>query len=263
MSNEGDWLFEARNIVKRFGHITALDGVDFQVGRVGQAEIVGLLGDNGAGKSTLIKVLTGVFPPDDGEVLWEGQPIQLHSPKDAMKLGISTVYQDLGLVDTISIYRNMFLGREEVVCAQRGPIRLLQINKARSEARRALENTGISMRSVDEAAARLSGGERQSIAIARAIYFETKLLVLDEPMAALGLKEAARVLGFMERAREEGVSVILIAHNVYHVYPVADRFTVLSHGRVAGSFTKAEKTLEELSAYIVSGGPEAEASGGA
>jgi simple sugar transport system ATP-binding protein len=252
-NNKGDWLFEARNIVKRFGPITAIGGVDFQIGGAGQAEIVGLLGDNGAGKSTLIKVFTGVHPPEEGQLLWEGQPVRMDNPRNAMNRGISTVYQDLGLVDTISIYRNMFLGREEAVCVKKGPFRFLQIGKARSETRKALDNTGISIRSVDELAAKLSGGERQSIALARAIYFEMKLLILDEPFAALGLKETAKVLKMIERAREEGVSVILIVHNMHHIYPIADRFTVLSHGRVAGSFDKAEKTFDELSEFIVSG----------
>ena len=253
MSNDnGKWLYEARNIVKSFGPVHALEGVDFQIGRDGQAEIVGLLGDNGAGKSTLIKVLTGFHSPNEGELLWEGQPISLHSPHDAMDLGISTVYQDLGLVDTLSIYRNMFLGREEAVCSQIGPFSFLQIDKARSETKKALEKTGITVRSVDEFAAKLSGGERQAIALARAIYFETKLLILDEPFAALGLRETARVLEMIKRAREEGVSVILIVHNMNHIYPIADRFTVLSQGRLAGSFSKAEKTFDELSEFISS-----------
>ena len=253
MSNDnGKWLYEARNIVKSFGPVHALEGVDFQIGRDGQAEIVGLLGDNGAGKSTLIKVLTGFHSPDEGQLLWEGQPISLHSPHDAMNRGISTVYQDLGLVDTLSIYRNMFLGREEAVCSQIGPFSFLQIDKARSETKRALEKTGITVRSVDEFAAKLSGGERQAIALARAIYFETKLLILDEPFAALGLRETARVLEMIKRAREEGVSVILIVHNMNHIYPIADRFTVLSQGRLAGSFSKAEKTFDELSEFISS-----------
>lgn len=254
MSNEDKWLIEARGVVKRFGQITALGGVDFQIA---PAEIIGLVGDNGAGKSTLIKILSGVFLPDEGQLLWDGQPIKLHSPKDAMKLGISTVYQDLGLVDTVSIYRNMFLGREEVVCTQKGPIRFLQIGRARREARQALEKTGITIRSVDEAAAKLSGGERQSIAIARAIYFESKLLILDEPCAALGLKESAQVLSYMERAREEGVSVIFITHNVHQVFAVADRFVVLSHGSSVGSFPKGEKTREEIAEMIVGEGAAA------
>jgi simple sugar transport system ATP-binding protein len=257
-NNKGDCLLEGRKIVKRFGSITSLDGVVFQIGRGGQAEVVGLLGDNGAGKSTLIKVLTGVHPPEEGQLLWEGQPIRMDSPRDAMKRGISTVYQDLGLVDTLSIYRNMFLGREEAVWSQIWPFRFLHIGKARSETKKALEKTGITVRSVDEFAAKLSGGERQAIALARAIYFETKLLILDEPFAALGLRETAKVLEMIVRAREEGVSVVLIVHNMNHVYPIADRFTVLSQGKVAGSFDKAEKTFDELSEFIISGSVVAE-----
>jgi len=254
MNNGNNWLLEAHNIVKRFGHITALQDVDF---KVGPAEIVGLLGDNGAGKSTLIKVLSGVYTPDEGSLVWMGQPTQLGSPKDAMRLGISTVYQDLAIVDTISIFRNVFLGREEEVSAKRGPIRLLNLGKARSETRKALGNVGIGMRSVEEPAAKLSGGERQSIAIGRAIYFEAKLLIMDEPCSALSLKETAKVLTYMEKAREQGVSVIFITHNVHQVYPVADRFTILAHGSSLGSYSKSEHTKEEIAELIVSGGAEA------
>jgi len=251
MNKKEGWLLEAQNVTKRFGSVTALSGVSFQVG---YAEVVGLLGDNGAGKSTLIKLLAGVHSQDEGQLLWEGQPVKLRSPQDAMKLGISTVYQDLGLVDTINIYRNMFLGREEAICTEKGPIRFLQIGKARIKAKQALETTGITIRSVDEAAAKLSGGERQSIAIARAIYFETKLLIMDEPCAALGIKETDRVLKLIAKAKENGVSVIIIAHNLHHVCPIADRFTILSHGKVVGTFIRGEKTMEELSECIVSGG---------
>jgi len=250
MSNKGCWLLEARNIVKRFGLITALRNVDL---KVGYAEVVGLLGDNGAGKSTLIKIISGVYTPDEGQLLWEGQPMQLRSPKDAMKIGISTVYQDLAIVDTISIFRNLFLGREEYVCARKGPIRLFQIDKAKKESKLALENTGIHIRSIEEPAAKLSGGERQSIAIARSIYFDAKLLVLDEPTSALGLKEASNVLKYIERVREKGVSVIFITHNIHHVYPIGDRFTILSHGFSTGSFKKGEKTIAEISELIVKG----------
>lgn len=250
MNNDENYLIYAKNVSKYFSNIVALKEINF---KVKHNEIVALLGDNGAGKSTLIKILSGVLSPDEGNLLWEGKNVHLRSPRDAMNLGISTVYQDLGLVDLMSIYRNMFLGREQNVSKRIGPIRLLQINKARKETNRALENTGISMRSVDEPAAKLSGGERQSIAIARAIYFETKLLIMDEPCAALGIKETNRVLGFMEKAREEGVSVIFISHNLHHVYPIADTFSVLSHGELIGSFERGEKNFNELSDIITLG----------
>lgn len=250
-NKNGSYLFEAQNIEKYFGQITALGGVDFQVGK---QEIVALCGDNGAGKSTLIKILSGIYTPDKGKLMWEGKEVQLRNSKDAINLGISTVYQDLGLVDLISIYRNIFLGREESVCTEKGPIRFIKIGKAREEAKRALDNTGITIRSIDETAAKLSGGERQSIAIARAIYFETKLLIMDEPCAALGLKETAKVLGIIEKAREKGVSVIFISHNVHHAYPIADKFTILAHGKIVGNFPKGQKSIKELSDIITSGG---------
>ena len=246
--HEWPWLVEARNISKRFGRITALQDVDLEVGH---GEIVGLLGDKGAGKSTLVKVLSGVYPPDEGQLVWDGQPIRLSSPRDAMELGISTVYQDLAIVDTMSIFRNVFLGREEEVRGEKGPIRLLQPDKARSEARKALQNIGMHVRSVDEPAANLSSGERQSIAIARAIYFEAKLLIMDEPCSALGPKETAKALMFVEKAREQGASVIFITHDVDQVYPIAGRFTILSYGKSLGSFSKSEYTKEQITELII------------
>ena len=254
MSSNGKWLIEARNISKRFGHITALSEVDFAVA---PGEIVGLVGDNGAGKSTLIKVLSGVHVPDEGQLLWEGEPLRLNGPKHAMKLGISTVYQDLAIVDTMSIFRNFVLGREEGSTKRFGPISYLSLGTARKIASEALNNVGISIRSVDEPAAKLSGGERQSIEIGRAIYYQAKLLIMDEPASALSLIETEKVLRFMEAARTAGVAVIFITHNVHQVFSVADRFVVLSHGTTIGPFGKHEKTKEELSEMIVTGGAEA------
>ena len=254
MSSNGKWLIEARNISKRFGHITALSQVDFAVA---PGEIVGLVGDNGAGKSTLIKMLSGVHVPDDGQLLWEGQPLRLSGPKHAMELGISTVYQDLAIVDTMSIFRNFVLGREEGSTKRFGPISYLSLGTARKIALEALNNVGITIRSVDEPAAKLSGGERQSIEIGRAVYYQAKLLIMDEPASALSLIETEKVLRFMEAARDAGVAVIFITHNVHQVFSVADRFVVLSHGTTIGTFEKHEKTKEELSEMIVTGGSEA------
>ena len=254
MSSNGNWLIEARSISKRFGHITALSEVDFAVA---SGEIVGLVGDNGAGKSTLIKVLSGVHVPDDGQLLWEGQPLRLSGPKQAMELGISTVYQDLAIVDTMSIFRNFVLGREEGSTKRFGPISYLSLGTARKIALEALNNVGITIRSVDEPAAKLSGGERQSIEIGRAVYYQAKLLIMDEPASALSLIETEKVLRFMEAARDAGVAVIFITHNVHQVFSVADRFVVLSHGTTIGTFEKHEKTKEELSEMIVTGGSEA------
>jgi simple sugar transport system ATP-binding protein len=243
-------LLEARGISKRFGGIRALENVDLRVGR---GEVLGLLGDNGAGKSTLIKVLNGLYPPDHGRVLWEGQPVHFRSPRDAYEVGIATVYQDLAVVDLMSIYRNMFLGREDMVSKGVGPLRWLDRKRARREAREALAEIGIRIRSADEPVERLSGGERQSIAIARGVHFSAKLLILDEPTSALSLKQSARVLESIEKARDKGVSTIVISHNVHHVYPVADRFTILSRGESIADFARGERTKQQVAELIVRG----------
>jgi simple sugar transport system ATP-binding protein len=243
-------LVEVRDIAKRFGRIEALRRVNFALG---EAEVLGLLGDNGAGKSTLIKILTGLFPPDRGEVLWQGEPVRFGSPRDAYEKGVATVYQDLAIVDLMSIYRNVFLGREKAVMKGIGPLRWLDRKKAHEHARKAIGDIGIEIRDPEEALARMSGGERQSIAIARAAYFNPKLLILDEPTSALSLRQTARVLKSVEEARNKGISIIFITHNVHHVYPVADRFVVLSHGESIAEFPRGAHTKEEVSELIVSG----------
>jgi simple sugar transport system ATP-binding protein len=243
-------LIEARNVAKRFGRIEALRRVDLALG---EAEVLALLGDNGAGKSTLIKILNGLFRPDRGQILWKGQPVHFHSPRDAYELGIATVYQDLAVVDLMSIYRNMFLGREQEITRGIWPIRWLDRKRAKREAREALAEIGISIRDPNEAVARLSGGERQSIAIARGVHFSARLLILDEPTSALSLRQAAQVLQSIEEARDKGLSVIVISHNVHHVYPVADRFVILSHGESIADFKAGERTKDEVSDLIVQG----------
>lgn len=245
-----EFLLEVRGVGKRFGRVEALVHVDL---RVRHREVVGLLGDNGAGKSTLIKIITGVYPPDRGELLWEGRPIRLSSPRDAYALGISTVYQDLAVVDLMSIHRNIFLGREHLVCRRVGPLSFYDARTARSEAERALRDLGITIRSPDEPVLMMSGGERQSIAIARGMLFSAKLLILDEPTSALSVKEAAKVLRYIESARDRGISVIFITHNVHQVYPVADRLTILSHGESIGEFKKDEVTPQDVADLIVRG----------
>ncbi len=237
---------EARGITKRFGSVVALDRVDFHVRR---AEVVGLVGDNGAGKSTLIKVLTGYHQPDEGEIWFEGRRVTLASPRQARALGIETVYQDLALVETMSIARNFFLGAEPERRA--GGVRWLDRRQMREKTRQALLDLGItSLRSADEDVAVLSGGERQAIAIGRALHFGVKLLILDEPTSALSIKETQKVLGYIEQSRRRGLSVIFITHNLYHVYPVADRIVVLQHGRKVREFQKGETTADELAAII-------------
>jgi len=243
-------LIEARAISKRFGRIDALKNVDLGLG---EAEVLALLGDNGAGKSTLIKILNGLFRPDRGEILWEGRPVRFDSPRDAYDLGIATVYQDLAVVDLMSIYRNMFLGREQEIMRGFWPLRWIDRRRARREARAALAEIGITIRNPDEPVARLSGGERQSIAIARGVHFSARLLILDEPTSALSVRQSAQVLRSIEQAREKGLSVIVISHNVHHVYPVADRFVILSHGESIADFKRGERTKEEVSDLIVQG----------
>ena len=248
--NGGAPLVEVRNVAKNFGRIEALKRVSFCLGH---AEVLGLLGDNGAGKSTLIKILTGLFPPDKGEIRWQGQPVRFSSPRDAYELGVATVYQDLAIVDLMSIYRNVFLGREKAVTKGLGPFRFLDRRKAHAEARKAIADIGIQIRDPDEPLARMSGGERQSIAIARAAYFNPKLLILDEPTSALSLRQTDRVLKSVEEARNKGISIVFITHNVHHVYPVADRFVVLSHGESIAEFPRGKHSKEEVSELIVEG----------
>jgi simple sugar transport system ATP-binding protein len=251
LSTNGDRpLVEAKGIAKNFGRIEALRKVDFSLGR---AEVLGLLGDNGAGKSTLIKILTGLFPPDKGEIHWEGETVRFHSPRDAYDKGVATVYQDLALVDLMAIYRNVFLGRESAITKGVGPFRWIDRKKAHTEARKAIADIGIDIRDPEESIARMSGGERQSVAIARAAYFNPKLLILDEPTSALSLRQTDRVLKSVDEARNKGISIIFITHNVYHVYPVADRFVILSHGESIAEFPKGKHSRDEVAELIVIG----------
>lgn len=247
MSNNGHDtpVVRMEKIVKRFGTITALNGVDFTVHR---GEVVGLLGDNGAGKSTLIKCLTGVYIPTSGQIYFEGEPVQIPSPQVARSLGIETCYQDLALVNQMSITRNFYLGRELV--RRIGPIRWLNVRQMNQQAREALRDIGIHIRSPNERVGKLSGGERQSIAIGRARYFGAKLLILDEPTSALSVGETRKVLSYTQAAKERGLGVIFITHNVSHVYQAADRFTIIRRGNWVGTYTKDEVTEKDIADLI-------------
>lgn len=247
MSGNGDAtpVVRMENIVKRFGTITALDGVDFTVN---QREVVGLLGDNGAGKSTLIKVLTGVHTPSSGRIFFEGKQVTIPSPREARELGIETCYQDLALVPLMSITRNFFLGRE--LMRRIGPFSFLNVRKMDEQAREALHHIGIQIRSPNEKVGKLSGGERQSIAIGRARYFGAKLLILDEPTSALSVGETHKVLTYTQNAKERGLSVIFITHNVGHVYQVADRFTIIRRGRLVGTYARGEVNEDDIADLI-------------
>ncbi len=234
-------LVEMRNIVKSFGKVQALRGVDFTIGK---NEIVGLLGDNGAGKSTLIKVLVGLYKPDSGEIYLEGKRVSFNSPKDARDAGIEPVYQDLALANLMSISRNFFLGREPTISI--GPFKFLNRKEMDRVSKEALTDIGVTVRSAEETVSFLSGGERQAIAIGRGIHFGAKLLILDEPTAALSVKETRKVLELILEAKKRGLSVIFITHNIYHVYQVADKFTLLEHGRKVGDFEKNTVKPEDI-----------------
>jgi len=245
---EATSLAKMVNIEKYFGAVQALKRVNFEV-RSG--EILGLLGDNGAGKSTLIKILAGVFPPDGGEISFEGSQVNFSSPRDARAMGIETVHQALSLVDIMSISRNFFLGREPT--RKVGPIHLLDRKKMNEECEKAVTGLGVRVRSPNEFVSILSGGERQAISIGRAMLFKVKLLILDEPLAALSVRETREVLRQVEKARESGVSVIFITHNVYHVYPVAERFVMLDRGIKIGEVYKKDASPEDIIEIIATG----------
>jgi len=243
-------LLQLSDISKSFGRVHSLRGINLDI-RAG--EVLGLLGDNGAGKSTLIKILAGVHQPTGGSLKWSGDTISIGSPRDAMARGISVVYQDLGIIPLLSIYRNFFLGREEEVSVKFPGVFVLKKAMMRNIARTALNRLGIHIEDVDLTVARLSGGERQSIAIARAVHFQSKLLILDEPTAALSLKETAKVLSYVREASRQGVAVVLITHNIAHAYEVCDRFAVVFHGRLAEITDKDGVTTDQLANLINTG----------
>ena len=239
-------VIEAVNVSKAFGATTALVDVSL---KAYAGRILALLGDNGAGKSTLIKILSGVFPPDRGELRFHGQPITFSGPAQARQLGIATVFQDLAVCELLSVTRNVVLGREP----QKGfgPFKWLDLKRADEMARSALQQLGVRWeRGLDERGVNISGGERQSLAIARAMFFGSSLLVLDEPTSALAVRQAGRVLEHILQARDRGQAVILITHNFRHALSVADDLTVLAQGRVAAHFRRDEIELEELTELV-------------
>ncbi len=245
-------IVEVRAISKYFGTVIALNDVSMTLF---PGEVMCLLGDNGAGKSTLIKILSGVHQADEGAYLVEGQEAHFSSPRDALEQGIATVYQDLAMIPLMSITRNFFLGSEPTT--GRGPLRRFDVRRARQIVREELHYLGIDIRDPDQPVGTLSGGERQSVAIARAVYFGAKVLILDEPTSALGVKQAGTVLRYVAQARARGIGVILITHNPHHAYPIGDRFTILKRGRTLGTYTKAELSRDEM-IHMMSGGEELE-----
>lgn len=243
-------LIETRKMGKTFGSVIALRDVTMTVSA---GQVMCLLGDNGAGKSTLIKTLAGVHKPSEGEFLVDGQPADFNSPRDALDAGIATVYQDLAMVSLMSISRNFFMGREPTTGW--GPFKRFDAEFADRVTRDEMANIGIDVRDPSQAVGTLSGGERQSVAIARAVYFGAKMLILDEPTSALGVKQASTVLRYIAQARARNLGVIFITHNVHHAYPVADGFTILNRGRSLGTFQKSEVSREEV-LEMMAGGKE-------
>jgi D-xylose transport system ATP-binding protein len=241
-------VLELRDISKSFGSVQALTDVDLEVRR---GEVMALVGDNGAGKSTLIKCIAGIHHTDSGEIVFEGEPVSVSGPKDAAKLGIEVVYQDLALCDNLDVVQNMYLGREA-----HSPLHVL--NEAEMEGRTASTLKSLSVttiRSVRQAVATLSGGQRQSVAVARAVMWNSKLVILDEPTAALGVAQTEQVLALVERLGEQGLAVILISHNLHDIFAVADRITVLRLGRNAGLYDRRATTQQEVVHAITAGTP--------
>jgi len=236
------------NVGKTFGSVIALDGVSMSVA---QGRVTCVLGDNGAGKSTLIKILSGVHKNDSGTMYVDGVPTVFNSPSDAKHAGIATVFQDLATIPLMSVWRNFFLGSEPT--KGWGPFQRLDTRFAIDVAREELAKFGIDLRDPDQLVGTLSGGERQAIAIARAVHFGAKVVILDEPTSALGVKQAGRVLKFVQNARDRGIAVVLITHNPHHAYMVGDEFALLKRGKMVAHYTKGSVTREELVAAMAGG----------
>jgi simple sugar transport system ATP-binding protein len=252
-AGNGTPLLEVRNVSKYFGNVVALKDISVQVGN---NEVTCVLGDNGAGKSTFIKILSGVHRHDEGQLLVDGEDTHFSSPREAKERGIATVFQDLATVPLMSIWRNFFLGSEPT--KGKGPLRRVDIRFAQDTMVEEMRKMGIDVRDPDQPVGTLSGGERQAVAIARAVYFGAKVLILDEPTSALGVKQSGVVLRYVAQARQRGLGVIFITHNPHHAFPVGDRFVVLNRGRVLGSWNKGEISRDEL-IKMMSGGAELDA----
>jgi D-xylose transport system ATP-binding protein len=244
---------ELRGVHKSFGSVQALRGVEFEVR---DGEVMALVGDNGAGKSTLIKCVAGIYSIDSGQVLFEGNPVSINGPKDAARLGIEVVYQDLALCDNLDVVQNMYLGREEHDQLYR--LREAPMEQRTIETLASLSVTTI--RSVRQPVATLSGGQRQSVAVARAVMWNNRVVFLDEPTAALGVAQTRQVLDLVKRLGEQGLAVVLVSHNLTDVFEVADRITVLRLGRDVGVYEKSATNEQEIVQAITSGPPAAEAS---
>ena len=250
MNPEHAPIIQMKNIEKHFGSVIALAGVSLEVF---PGECHCLLGDNGAGKSTFIKTMSGVHKPTAGEIFFEGKPLHFDRPRDAISAGIATVYQDLAMIPLMSVSRNFFMGNEPLKNV--GPMKFFDHEHANDVTMTEMRKMGINLRGPDQAVGTLSGGERQTVAIARAVYFGAKILILDEPTSALGVRQTSNVLATIDRVRNQGIGVVFISHNVRHALAVGDRFTVLNRGKTLGTATRGEITPEELQ-DLMAGGQE-------
>ena len=248
MSDQTNPIIQMQDIEKHFGNIIALAGVSFDI-RPGECHC--LLGDNGAGKSTFIKTMSGVHKPTKGEILMEDQPMNFDTPRDAMEAGIATVYQDLAMIPLMSVTRNFFMGREPT--KGRGLTKRFDVSKAAEITMEKMREMGINLRGPDQAVGTLSGGERQTVAIARAVYFGAKVLILDEPTSALGVRQTSNVLATIDKVRNQGIGVVFISHNVRHALAVGDRFTVLNRGKTLGTALRGDITPEQLQDMMAGG----------
>lgn len=241
-------LVQLRDVGKRYGNIVALEGISL---KVGPSEVTCVLGDNGAGKSTLIKIISGRHQHDQGHLFVDGEEVTLSSPRDALDRGIATVYQDLAVVPLMPVWRNFFLGSEEV----KGfwPLRALEVQGMREKAKDELHKLGIDLPDIDAPIGKLSGGQRQCVAIARAVFFGARVLILDEPTAALGVKQSGVVLRYVAQAREQGLGVVFITHNPHHAYMVGDHFVLLNRGRMTLDKKYDEIDLDELTREMAGG----------
>jgi len=249
-TNESAATVQMNNIEKHFGNIIALAGVSFDIK---PCVFHCFLGDNGAGKSTFIKTMSGVHQPTKGEILFEGKPMSFATPRDSMEAGIATVFKDLAMIPVMSVTRNFFMGREPT--KGRSLFKRFDVDKANEITMAEMRKMGINLRAPDQAVGTLSGGERQTVAIARAVYFGAKVLILDEPTSALGVRQTSNVLATIDKVRDQGVGVVFISHNVRHALAVGDRFTVLNRGKTLGTAKRGEITPEELQ-DLMAGGQE-------
>jgi ABC-type sugar transport system ATPase subunit len=248
MPNSSDFVLEARQISKRFGRVQAIEDITLQLGR---REILALVGDNGAGKSTLIKIIGGALRKDSGDILIDGEAVEFENPMHAKSLGIEVVYQDLSLINYLNVYQNLFLGRE--LQKGFGFIKVLDQRRMEQQSIEKLQTLGVKVKSCREWVSRLSGGQRQSVAVAKAASFGKKIVILDEPTAALGVEEAHHVLEIVRELKNKGASVIIITHNMEHAFSVADQFLVIRLGKVVGVRRRAETNIDEIVKMITGG----------